>query len=63
MYPLVGTIGAALNVTMLTYTDTASVGVSSDDAAIGDREQLMESLRHGFVAVIGPKALTGDPLS
>ena len=63
MYPLVGTIGAALNVTMLTYTDTASVGVSSDDSAIGDREQLMESLRHGFVAVIGPKALTGDPLS
>ena len=48
---------------MLTYTDTASVGVSSDDSAIGDREQLMESLRHGFVAVIGPKALTGDPLS
>jgi WS/DGAT/MGAT family acyltransferase len=37
MYPLVGTIGAAINVTMLTYTGTASVGVSSDDAAVTDR--------------------------
>ncbi len=63
MYPLVGTIGAAINVTMLTYNGTASVGVSSDDAAVGDREQLMESLRHGFRAVIGPKVITGDPLS
>ncbi|MGV0991001.1 MAG: wax ester/triacylglycerol synthase domain-containing protein [Mycobacterium sp.] len=63
MYPLVGTIGAAINVTMLTYNGTASVGVSSDDAAIGDREQLIESLRHGFRAVIGPKAITGDPIT
>jgi WS/DGAT/MGAT family acyltransferase len=63
MYPLVGTIGAAINVTMLTYNGTASVGVSTDDAAIGDREQLIASLRHGFSAVLGPKALTGDPLS
>ena len=63
MYPLVGTIGAAINVTMLTYNGTASVGVSSDDAAVGDRDQLMDSLRHGFSEVIGPEALTGDPLS
>ena len=63
MYPLVGTIGAAINVTMLTYIGTASVGVSSDDAAVTDREQLMESLRHGFREVIGPKAITKDPLT
>ena len=63
MYPLVGTIGAAINVTMLTYCGTASVGVSTDDAAVGDREQLVDSLRHGFRAVLGPKALTVDPLS
>ena len=63
MYPLVGTIGAAINVTMLTYNGTASVGVSSDDAAIGDREQLIDSLKHGFRAVIGPEAITGDPLT
>ena len=63
MYPLVGTIGAAINVTMLTYNGTANVGVSSDDAAVSDRKQLMESLRHGFREVIGPEALAGDPLS
>ena len=63
MYPLVGTIGAAINVTMLTYNGTASVGVSSDDAAVGDRDQLMDSLRHGFRTVIGPKVITGDPLT
>lgn len=63
MYPLVGTIGAAINVTMLTYNGTANVGVSSDDAAVGDREQLIESLRHGFREVIGPDALAADPLS
>lgn len=63
MYPLVGTIGAAINVTMLTYINTASVGVSSDDAAITDRAQLMASLRHGFHTVIGPKVITKDPLS
>lgn len=62
MYPLVGTIGAAINVTMLTYTGTASVGVSSDDAAVTDREALLESLRHGFREVVGD-AIIGDPLS
>ncbi len=63
MYPLVGTIGAAINVTMLTYTDSASVGISSDDAAVGDRHQLVESLRHGFREVVGLDALLGDPIS
>ncbi len=63
MYPLVGPIGAAINVTMLTYNGTANVGVSSDDAAVSDRGQLIESLRHGFAEVIGPEALAGDPLS
>jgi WS/DGAT/MGAT family acyltransferase len=62
MYPLVGTIGAAINVTMLTYTTTASVGVSSDDAAVTDREALLESLRHGFREVVGD-TIIGDPLS
>ena len=63
MYPLVGTIGAAINVTMLTYTNSASVGISSDDAAVGDRHQLLESLRHGFLEVVGADALLGDPIS
>ena len=63
MYPLVGTIGAAINVTMLTYCDTASVGISSDDAAVSDRPELIESLRHGFTEVVGPGVLIGDPLA
>ena len=63
MYPLVGTVGAAINVTMLTYTDTASVGVSSDDAAVGDRAALIESLRRGFREVVGASVLIGDPLT
>ena len=57
------TVGAAINVTMLTYTGTASVGVSSDDAAVTDREGLLESLRHGFREVIGEKVIIGDPIS
>lgn len=63
MYPLVGTIGAAINVTMLTYTNAASVGISSDDAAVGDRAELLESLRVGFAEVVGEDALVGDPIS
>jgi WS/DGAT/MGAT family acyltransferase len=63
MYPLIGTIGAAINVTMLTYTDSAGVGISSDDAAVGDRHQLMESLRYGFREAVGADALVGDPIS
>ncbi len=63
MYPLVGTIGAAINVTMLTYEGTASVGVSSDDAAVDDQEELLASLRYGFGEVIGTAVLAGDPLT
>ncbi len=63
MYPLVGPIGAAINVTMLTYAGVASVGVSSDDAAVTDRAGLLESLRHGFREVVGPSVIIGDPIS
>ncbi|MCH9710279.1 MAG: WS/DGAT domain-containing protein [Actinomycetia bacterium] len=63
MYPLVGTIGAAVNVTMLTYEATASVGVSTDDAAVDDPEELLASLRYGFGAVIGTSVSAGDPLA
>ncbi len=63
MYPLVGTIGAAINVTMLTYNGIASVGVSTDDAAVDDRDELIRSLRHGFREVIGTPVLAGNPLT
>jgi hypothetical protein len=48
---------------MLTYEGTASVGVSSDDAAVGDRAELIASLRSGFGEVIGSSVLDGDPLT
>lgn len=63
MYPLVGTIGAAINVTMLTYNGTASVGVSSDDAAVDDRAELIRSLQYGFEQVVGKSVLVSEPLS
>ncbi|MCU0277357.1 MAG: WS/DGAT domain-containing protein [Candidatus Nanopelagicales bacterium] len=63
MYPLVGTIGAAINITMLTYNGIASVGVSTDDAAVDDRDELVRSLRHGFREVIGSPVLAGNPLT
>jgi WS/DGAT/MGAT family acyltransferase len=63
MYPLVATIGAAVNITMLTYNGIASVGVTTDDAAVDDRDELVRSLRHGFREVIGSPVLAGNPLT
>lgn len=36
MYPLVATIGAAVNVTMVTYDGRAYIGISADDRAVPD---------------------------
>lgn len=63
MYPLVATIGAAVNVTMLTYNGVASVGVSTDDAAVDDREELIRCLRQGFRVVTGKPVMSGTPLT
>ena len=40
--------GAALNVTMLSYLDHASVGVTMDAAAVPDPSLLVECLKEGF---------------
>ena len=63
MYPLVATIGAAVNVTMLTYNGTASIGISTDDAAVDDREELIRCLRTGFRTVTGSPVAAGTPLT
>ncbi len=52
-YPLVATIGAAVNITMVTYDGQAFIGVSADDRAVGDLDDLVEDLRAGFAAVTG----------
>jgi WS/DGAT/MGAT family acyltransferase len=52
-YPLVATIGAAVNITMVTYDGHAFVGVSADDRAVSDLADLVEDLRSGFEMVTG----------
>jgi diacylglycerol O-acyltransferase / wax synthase len=65
LYPIVPTLGAAVNVTMLSYARThCSVGVSTDDIAVRNPDQLMECLAEGF-AEIGavPEGHPFDPLA
>lgn len=61
-YPLVATIGAAVNVTMVTYDGTIFIGVSADDRAVPDLPALVDDLRQGFAVVIGqPVRPAGGP--
>lgn len=52
-YPFGPTIGAAVNVTLMTYVDTCAIGVNVDTAAIPDFELLHECLVAGFEEVLG----------
>lgn len=63
LYPLVATIGAAVNVTMVTYDRTAFVGISADDRAVPDLPELVEDLRAGVAAVTGSGVGPADPFS
>ena len=63
VYPLVATIGAAVNVTMITYDGSAFVGLSADDRAVPDLEALVADLRAGFAEVTGQPVGSWDPLS
>lgn len=60
-YPLVATIGAAVNVTMVTYDGAAFVGISADDRAVEDLPGLVADLRAGFADVTGRKVGPADP--
>jgi hypothetical protein len=62
-WPLVATVGAALNITLVTYDGTANVGVSGDDAAIPDLDVLISDVRAGFAEVIGHSVGPADPVS
>jgi diacylglycerol O-acyltransferase / wax synthase len=53
------TIGAALNVTMLSYAGRCDIGVNIDTAAVPDPDVLIACLQEGFAEVT---ALTADPL-
>ncbi len=52
-YPLVATIGSAVNVTMVTYAGSIFVGISADDRAVEDLPALVEDLRMAFIEVTG----------
>ena len=60
-YPLVATIGAAVNITMVTYDGTAYIGVSADDRAVTDLDDLVEDLRTGFAEATGAPVGPADP--
>jgi WS/DGAT/MGAT family acyltransferase len=52
VYPIVPTMGAAANITMLSYArQHCSVGVSMDDLAIRDPDVFMECLAEGFAEI------------
>jgi diacylglycerol O-acyltransferase len=46
------TIGAALNVTLMTYCGTCYMGVNVDTGAVPDVDVLMDCLREGFDEVV-----------
>ena len=53
------TIGAALNVTVMSYCDTCYVGVNIDTGAVPDPDVLMDCLRNGFDEVLAVGGGTG----
>lgn len=56
LLPFGPTAGAALNVTLLSYTDHASIGVTTDALAVPDRDLLVECLQKGFDEVLNQAA-------
>jgi WS/DGAT/MGAT family acyltransferase len=62
MYPLVATIGAAVNVTMVTYDGSAFVGISADDRAVPDLPHLIADMRSAFATVTDQAVGPADPL-
>lgn len=62
-YPLVATVGAAVNVTMVTYDGSAFIGISADDRAVPDLDDLVEDLRAGFAEVTEAPVGPADPLA
>jgi diacylglycerol O-acyltransferase len=51
-YPFGPTIGAAVNVTLMSYAGTCNVGVNIDTHAVDDPAELLRCLRAGFDAVL-----------
>jgi diacylglycerol O-acyltransferase / wax synthase len=58
-YPFGPTIGAAVNVTLMSYDGTCCVGVNCDTAAVVDLALLMTCLQEGFDEVLAISAPPG----
>lgn len=61
-WPLVPTVGAAANITLVTYDGTAFIGLSADEVAIPDLDDFVADLRAGFEEVIGAPVGPADPV-
>jgi WS/DGAT/MGAT family acyltransferase len=59
------TIGAAVNVTLMSYVDSCCIGVNTDTGAVPDLEVLTSSLAEGFAEVLalGGGGEVVDPLA
>ena len=53
--------GAALNVSLLSYLDTAYIGLNVDPVAVPDPGLLLACMEEGFAAVVGRPAPAGRP--
>ncbi len=51
-YPFGPTIGAALNVTLLSYCGTCNIGINTDVGAVPDPEVFLECIREGFEEIL-----------
>ena len=54
------TIGAAFNITLMSYCGTCFVGVNLDTGAIPDSDLLMDCLRSGFDEILAVAGSTGQ---
>jgi diacylglycerol O-acyltransferase len=58
------TIGAAVNVTLMSYDDICCIGINVDTGAVPDLDQLRDSLAEGFeqvLAATGPDNIVVRP--
>jgi WS/DGAT/MGAT family acyltransferase len=65
LYPIVPTMGAAANITMLSYARAhCSIGISTDDAAVPDPDVFVQCLAEGFTEIGAPPVASPfDPLA
>ncbi len=52
-FPLVATIGAAVNITMVTYAGDVFIGISADDRAVPDLHALVDDVRTSLSTLTG----------